>query len=95
MEMRGELLLGLLEDKAVRSKASWSGVNVRSGPCVVPFMIILEYQLQPTLQTDKLRCLEIAADRWRMLGRNGWSLRSLRSQDQDPREKLITDPKYV
>ena len=42
LECWGELRFGVLEAKAVRSRPSWSGVNVRSGPYAVPFMILQE-----------------------------------------------------
>lgn len=35
----GEELLGLFEDKAVRKSPSWLGVNERSEPNAVPFMV--------------------------------------------------------
>ena len=34
-----EKLLGLFEDKAVRKSPSWLGVNERSEPNAVPFMV--------------------------------------------------------
>ena len=39
-ECWGELRFGVLEAKAVRSRPSWSGVKVRSGPYAVRFMIL-------------------------------------------------------
>ena len=41
----GEELLGLFEDKAVRKRPSWLGVNERSEPNVVPFMVFLEWDV--------------------------------------------------
>lgn len=35
-------MLGLLEDKAVRRRPSWTGVKVRSGPYAVPLMVVPE-----------------------------------------------------
>ena len=42
----GEELLGLFEDKAVRKSPSWLGVNERSEPNAVPFMVFLELERQ-------------------------------------------------
>lgn len=41
----GEELLGLFEDKAVRNSPSWLGVNERSEPNAVPFMVFLEFDV--------------------------------------------------
>ena len=47
----GEELLGLFEDKAVRKSPSWLGVNERSEPNAVPFMVFLNLDVNDDLWT--------------------------------------------
>ena len=48
--------MGWLEANAVRSRSSWSGVNVRSGLYAVPFMAVDYVKSSRSCEVDELRC---------------------------------------
>ena len=85
LECWGELRFGVLEAKAVRSKPSWSGVKVRSGPYAVPFMILQDVCFSEGWRSMRFDVWEkMVMDVGKVDG--SWG-HSLRNEDGRPRQK--------